>query len=462
MMGEHAVVLGASMGGLLAARVLSDFYRSVSVVERDVLPEGPQNRRGTPQARHVHGLLGRGGQIVEELFPGFLGELVQDGAVALDDGDFSRIYVSFGGHILIREGRARHTGDTAMYLSSRPFLEYHVRRRLRALPNVMLLDGHDVVGLTSSPDRRRVTGAVVADRRGGADRTLLADLVVDATGRGSRTPTFLAAMGYEQPAEDHVVVRTTYVSQLLRMPPRATQEMIVIGATPDRPTGMFLSSYERGTWMFTVWGMLGTEPPGDLAGMIGFATDYAPSHALAAVRAAEPLSEVVRHRMPSSQWRRYDKLARVPDGLLVCGDAIASFNPVYGQGMTVAALDAVAMRDSLRRGPNDLPRRYFRTAAKSIGLAWRMSAGNDLAFPEVEGQRSLSTRISNRCADLVLAACAADAVVAERFFRVNNFFDSPVHLLHPAFISRLAAVSLRQRAGRGTLRGSPSPSVAAR
>ena len=453
-LGDHAIVLGGSMGGLLAARVLSDSYRTVTVVERDVLPADPGNRRGTPQARHVHGLLGRGGQIIDELFPGFLRELVAGGAVALDDGDFSRIYVSFGGHLLARSGVAQRP-DAAMYLSSRPFLECHVRRRLRALPNVNFLEGHDVVELMSAPDRSRVAGAVVASRAGEAERQLSADLVVDATGRGSRTPTFLENLGYQRPTEDHVVMRTTYASQLLRMPPGSAEEMIVIGAAPGRPTGMFLSRYEHGTWMFTVWGMLGNEPPADLAGMLSFAEDYAPAHVLAAVRAAEPLSEVVRHRMPSSQWRRYDKLTRLPDGLLVCGDAVSSFNPVYGQGMTVAALDAIAMRDCLRRGVQDLPRRYFRTAAKSIGLAWRMAAASDLSFPEVEGRRSLSTRVTNRCADWVLAACAADTVVAERFFRVNNFIDSPVHLLHPAFVSRLATINLRSRSPKpGTPRGS--------
>jgi 2-polyprenyl-6-methoxyphenol hydroxylase-like FAD-dependent oxidoreductase len=208
-LGDHAIVLGASMGGLLAGRVLSDHYRTVTMVERDVLPEDSVNRRGTPQARHVHGLLGRGGQIIDELFPGFLGELVQDGAVALDDGDFSRIYISFGGHLLARSGVAQRR-DAAMYLSSRPFLECHVRRRLRAMPNINVLEGHDVVELMSTPDRSRVTGAVVASRGEETERQLSADLVVDATGRGSRTPKFLENLGYQRPTEDHVVMTASH------------------------------------------------------------------------------------------------------------------------------------------------------------------------------------------------------------------------------------------------------------
>src|SRR5206468_4507832 len=133
-----------------------------------------------------------------------------------------------------------------------------------------------------------------------------------------------------------------------------------------------------------------------------------------------PLREVARHRMPSSQWRRYDKMRRFPDGLLVSGDAICSFNPIYGQGMTVSALDAVALRDCLRRGGHDLPRRYFRAAAKPIGVAWQLAAGADLAFLEVEGRRSLSTRVTNRFADWVLTACESDTVTTERLFQVNS------------------------------------------
>lgn len=444
VVGNHAIVLGASMSGLLAARVLSDFYRTVTVVERDSLPGEPVNRRGVPQGRHVHALLGRGGQIIDELFPGFLRDLVDAGGVSLDDGDFSKIYVSFGGHTLVRSGVSRQP-EAATYLSSRPFLEYHVRRRLYAVANVTILEGHDVVDLIPTADRTRIVGVQVARHADGSEQRLTADLVVDAMGRGSRTPVLLERLGYQRPTEDHVVVHTTYSSQLLRIPPGLVEQLVVIGAAPGRPTGLFLSSYENDQWMFTVWGMLDNEPPCDRAGMLEFAYSYAPPHVWAAARAGEPLGDVVRHRMPWSQWRRYDKLQRFPDGLVVCGDAICSFNPVYGQGMTVGALGALALRDCLRSGTHDLARRYFRKAAKSIAIAWRSAAGTDLAFPEVEGRRTLATRAGNRIADWVLGVCSYDVVVAEKFFRVNNFLDPPSRLLHPTFIFALATAKLRRR-----------------
>ena len=150
------------MGGLITARVLADFYQTVTVVERDALPDDPANRRGVPQGRHVHALLRRGAQILDELFPGFLDELAAAGAPLSGDGDLAKGYFSFGGHTLIRHGTVPDPESTAMVLSSRPFLEYHVRRRLRAIANVTLLEDHDMVEVTATADQTRVTGARVS------------------------------------------------------------------------------------------------------------------------------------------------------------------------------------------------------------------------------------------------------------------------------------------------------------
>jgi 2-polyprenyl-6-methoxyphenol hydroxylase-like FAD-dependent oxidoreductase len=436
------------MSGLLAARVLADFFGTVTVVERDELPHDPTNRRGVPQGRHVHALLPRGAQILDELFPGILSELVAAGAPVWDDGDLSKVYVSYSGHEFLRSGKLADdpTKPMALYMPSRPFLECHVRRRLQALGNVTIQGGQDVAALTSTADRTRVTGVRVIDRDGGAERELTAELVVDAMGRAAHTPAFLESLGYGRPVEDRVVMHMTYSSQVLRIPPGTLKEMAcAISAAPDRPTGMFLCGNERDTWMFTVFGMVGHEPPRDLPGMLSFVQDYVPAHLLAAVRAGEPIAPVVQHRMPSSQWRRYDKMRRFPDGLLVSGDAICSFNPIYGQGMSVAALDAVALRESLRRGVSDLPRRYFRASAKSIGMAWQLAAGSDLVFPEVEGRRTRSMRIMGRLVDWVLAACESDAVVGGQFLWVTALVDPPIRLLHPAFLCRVATVNLRRR-----------------
>ncbi len=443
----RAIVLGASMSGLLVARVLADFFRVVTVVERDELSDNPTNRRGVPQGRHAHLLLPRGAQVLDELFPGLLDDVVRAGAPVLNDGDLSRYHFTFGGHNVLRSGHAA-IDLTALptYLPSRPLLESLVRRHLRSLGNVTILDGHDAAELMSSSDRGLVTGVRVVNREAGAEHELMADLVMDAMGRGAHTPAFLEKLGYNRPDEDHIVTHTTYASQPLRIPAGTLHEgLVLIGPVPGRPTGMALFGCEDDTWLFTVFGMAGCEPTGGRSEMLAFAQEFGPPHVLAAVRDAEPLGEVARHRMPSSQWRRYDKMRRFPEGLLVIGDAACSFNPIYGQGVTVAALEALALRDCLLRGRRDLSRRFFRAAAKPIATAWQLAACSDLALPEVEGPRPAVVRMSNAYMNRVLTACESDAVVAGQLFKVTSLVDLPRRLSNPRFVCRVAAVNLRRR-----------------
>jgi 2-polyprenyl-6-methoxyphenol hydroxylase-like FAD-dependent oxidoreductase len=440
--GDHAVVLGASMAGLLAARTLADFFEQVTIVERDELPDGAENRRGVPQGRHLHGLLARGAQALEEMFPGVLDELVRDGARFLDGEDLSTLHYMLNGHLFTRTGAAP---SFTAYASSRPFLEYHIRRRVSATPNVTLLENHDVANLASTPDHDRIIGVATADRRSRQVSILPADLVVDATGRGSRMPAWLDALGYKRPVEDHVVVHLTYSSQWLRMPAEALHEVIVlVGVLPGRPTGMGLLGCEDNTWLLTLMGMAGQEPPGTRAEMLNWAAELAPSHLVDALRAAEPIGDVTRHRVPCSQWRRYDKMRRFPAGLLVMGDAICSFNPIYAQGMTVAALEALALRDCLSDGTTELSRRFFRAAAEPIRQAWRLAAGGDLALPEIDGAQSLPKRMFNAYVDRIMTAAEYDTVAVDQFSRVTALLDPATRLLRPAMLWRAAAANYRR------------------
>jgi 2-polyprenyl-6-methoxyphenol hydroxylase-like FAD-dependent oxidoreductase len=429
------------MGGLLAARVLSENFRTVTVVERDVLPTEPVSRRGVPQGRLVHALLARGAQILDELFPGFLDELVTNGATRWE-GDYAKLLISVGGHQLLRSGRLSDPQSFPFYFQSRPFLEWHVLRRIRDIPNVTVVEHHDVVALTSTSDRSRVTGVEVVDRDNQQRTTLSADLVVDATGRGSRTPVFLAQLGYDRPAEDEVMVHLAYACQPVRIAPGAVSEnFIAISPEPGRPTMFATIAYENDTAMFGVGAMAGQEPPDTVAGMLEFAADFAPAPALAALAEAEPLGGVIHYRVPSNRWRRYDKLRRLPAGLLVIGDAVCSFNPIYGQGMTVAAIEALVLRECLRRGDMDLPRRFFRSTAKTIRIAWQSAAGSDLALPEVKGKVPLSMRLSNAYLEQVMTAAETDPTVMLRFLRVIGMIESPTKLFLPSFMLRV----LRER-----------------
>ncbi len=437
---EHAVVLGASMAGLLAARVLADSYDRVTVVERDRLPVRAQQRRGVPQGRHVHGLLPSGSHVVGELFPGLLDEMVEAGGTKLDD--YTRAHLQLDGvHRL-----SPNVAIEPMYQPSRPFLETGVRSRVRRLSNVEFRDGCDVVGLATDAASGRVTGARVVNHGGRLAEVLAADLVVDATGRGSRAPAWLAKLGYEKPAVEEVAVDVRYVSRLVRLAPGAVRETLtVLGASADRPRGMGLFAYEDDTWMFTVNGYAGNHPELDYDAMVDFAAGFAPPHMVAALREAEPLGEISTFRYRASRRLRYDRLRRFPAGLLVFGDAMCSFNPIYGQGMSVAALEALALRDCLRRGRHDLARRFFRAAAKPIGVAWQMAVGADLALPYVEGPRPLPVRLVNSYVGRMLVAAEHDPVVAERFLRVSSFLMKPPMMMTPRIVARVLAGSRRAR-----------------
>jgi 2-polyprenyl-6-methoxyphenol hydroxylase-like FAD-dependent oxidoreductase len=441
-LGEHAVVLGASMAGLVAARALSEFYEMVVVVERDALGEAAENRRGAPQGRQIHALLLRGAQALDEFFPGILDELVAAGAPCNDFQDLSKLHFNMGGHHAVHSGSLEGLRG---YSPSRPFLESHVRRRVRAISNITFLDDHDVVALTSTSGRDRITGARIIDRHNHSETVLAADLVVDATGRGARTPAMLENLGYARPAEQNVAIHLMYASQLLRMPPEGSHETgCIVAPVPGRPTGMALIEYEHGTTMFAVFGMAGNDPPVEHSAMCSFAEGFAPARVLAAVRAAEPIGEAVQHRYPASRWRRYDKARTLPDGLLVVGDAVCSFNPIYGQGMTVAALEALMLRNCLSQGTKDLPRRFFRATAKPISQAWELAVGGDLSLPEIEGTPPLSTRLLNGYMDRLLTAAEYDTAAFEQFLKVAWLVDPPTRLLRPSMMWRAAAVNQRR------------------
>jgi 2-polyprenyl-6-methoxyphenol hydroxylase-like FAD-dependent oxidoreductase len=431
--GDRAVVLGAGMAGLLAAHVLADAYGQVTVIDRDQLPETSGHRRGVPHGRHLHALAARGQQALEELFPGLTAELVAHGAPAGSLLANARLYLS--GHRL-------RQADTGLVLlcASRPLLEAHVRARVRALPNVTLLDRCDVVGLAATPDGRRVTGVRVLRRADNSAEELMgAELVVDATGRGSRTPVWLEALGYARPAKDQVRIGLGYATRTYRLPSDALHGDLAVlqAATPQHPRTGALQRLEGDRWMLTLAGILGDHPPTDPGGFLAFAQSLRFPDIYEAVRNAEPLDDPVPFRFPASVRHHYERLNRFPDGLLVLGDAVASFNPIYGQGMSVAAVEALALRRHLERGAEPQPRRWLRHLAQVVDVPWDMSAGGDLVFPGVPGRRTPKVRLSSAYITRLHAAAAHDASLASAFIRVAGLVAPPQTLLRPRVAVRV-------------------------
>jgi 2-polyprenyl-6-methoxyphenol hydroxylase-like FAD-dependent oxidoreductase len=443
--GDRAVVLGAGMAGLLAARVLADAYAQVTVIDRDQLPEGSAQRRGVPQGHHIHALLARGQQALEELFPGLTAELVAQGVPAGDMLANARVFLS--GHRL----RQTHTG-LLLLCASRPVLEGHVRARVRALPNVAFQDSRDIMGLAATPDGRRVTGARVQRREGGnGEEVLDADLVVDATGRGSRTPVWLEALGYGRPARDQVRIGLGYATRTYRLPPGALGGDLAAlhGLTPQHPRGGAFQVVDAGRLMVTLGGVLGDHPPTDPDGFLAFARSLRFPDIYETISDAEPLDDPVGFRFPASVRHRYERLPRFPDGLLVLGDAVSSFNPIYGQGITVAALEALALRRHLEPGIQPQPRRFFAEVARLVDVPWDIAAGGDLAFPGVPGRRPLKVRLVSAYLTRLHAAAAHDATLASAFVRVIGMVAPPHSLLGPGVTVRVLRGTLHAATDAG-------------
>lgn len=438
---EHAVVLGASMAGLAAARVLADAYERVTVLERDALPAAAAHRKGVPQSRHAHGLLAAGRVALEELFPGLTDELVARGALS---GDLQTEARWYNQGLRLRPG----PGDLLALAVSRPLLEGCVRERVRALPNVQVIDRCDAAGLVATPDGQRVRGIRVLWRDdGSAEEVLEADLVVDATGRGSRSPVWLEELGYPRPTQDEVRIGVAYASRIYRRHPDHLDGdlAVAVAATVDRPRGGALLAMEGDRWMVTLNGYLGDQPPADPDGFLAFAASLPVPDIFEVVRHAEPLADARVTRYPANVRRRYERLGRFPDGYLVVGDAVCGFNPIYGQGMSAAALEALALRECLDADPGaGLAKRFFAEVARIVDIPWGIAVGADLRFPGVQGARTARVRLVNAYLARFHVAAATDPVLGGAFLRVVNLMDRPEGLLSPAIALRVLRGNLQR------------------
>jgi 2-polyprenyl-6-methoxyphenol hydroxylase-like FAD-dependent oxidoreductase len=430
---KRAIVIGASMGGLLAARVLADYYDQVTVVERDALPDGYEPRKGVPQGRHAHGLLARGREVLEQLFPGFTEEMVSQGATS---GDIADKVLWFNHGFYLCNSPSKLLGLAI----SRPMLEGNVRRRLLQLPKVQLLQRCAVLEPTFDSAEGRVTGVRVQSQSGSdAARILNADFVVDASGRGSPSPAWLDAWGYPDPREELIKINLGYVTRLYRRLPEHLRGMsgaIIAACPPDWRFGVILSQ-EGGRWIVTLGGYLGDHAPTDDNGFIDFARSLQTPEIFDVVRVAEPLCPLMPYRFSANLRRHYEELSRFPAGFLVFGDALCSFNPVYGQGMTVACTEALALRQCLTAGTQEIARRFFRAASQLIDIPWQIAVGSDLQHPRVEGKRTAQVRFVNWYIAKLYRAARNDAVLASRFLEVANLMRQPAALFDPQIAFRV-------------------------
>ena len=387
--GKQAVVVGAGIGGLTAARVVADYFERVVVLDRDTLPERVEPRAGVPQGKHIHGLLAGGQRALDDLFPGFVHDLVETGAVPLRVGLDVRIespgYDPFP---------QRDLGWNA-YAQSRAQLELSLRQRLRAHANIEMRQRCRVQGYMARADGTAVTGAqcILAD---GKCETLEADLVIDASGRGTLTLGLLKASGWALPAETTIGVDLAYATAIFTKPEPAPQDWKGVFCFPQAPEsdlGALLLPLEGARWIVTVARMHGAVLPGDADGFMACVQQLRTPTIYNALTHAKLRSEIARFQFPASEYRHYERLEAFPRGLLPIGDALCRFNPIYGQGMSVAAQEAQALRQLLaaRASTGDpldgLGPSFFAKASALIEGPWAMAAIPDFAHPYTRGER---------------------------------------------------------------------------
>ena len=442
---ERAVVTGASISGLLAARALANHFKQVILVERDILSTTNEPRKGAPQGRHPHVLLARGRDLMEGFFPGLTQELADQGAFV---GDLSETICWFSAGVYAQNF---HSGMVSVQVS-RPLLEGVITRRLRALPNVTILENHDAAGLVTRPSAAGkdvvVTGVRVVDRTQSSpvEKLLEANLVVDAGGRGSRSLGWLEALGYARPAEETIKMNLSYTTRVFKRLPEHAQgrSPVVILPSFNNRRGAAMLAVEGDRWIVALSGYLGDAAPTDLAGYIEFARSLDAPDCYDILKTAEPLGEASAYKYPASLRRRYDKLKRFPEGLVVCGDALCSFNPIYGQGMTTAANEAAILDECLRAGLPGISRRFFRRASRLIDSPWSIAAGSDLTYPEVEGKRDPAERLVGSYLARLLRASQTDNALNIAFLRVTNLIDPPTSLFQPNIVWRVLVGNLKR------------------
>jgi 2-polyprenyl-6-methoxyphenol hydroxylase-like FAD-dependent oxidoreductase len=457
---NHAVVIGGSMAGLLAARALCDHFERVTIIERDQLPERPEPRKGVPQARHLHALMNRGLRILNSFFPRLQDELVGRGALVIDMANDMTWLTPAGWGVNFQS-------DIAILGCSRDLLEWCVRQQLSAMRQVQFVDGCNVGGLVPTHDRNGIGGLRIKRRDvGPAEETIAADLIVDASGRGSRAPHWLKELGHEIPEQVVVDASLGYTSRVFRRSgklPDGRYGAYVQPAPPENNRGGVLFPIEGDRWILTLAGYGGDCPPTDEDGFMNFTRSLRSPIIYDAVKGAAPLSEIYSYRATENRLLCYHKLSRIPDGFIVLGDAVCAFNPVYAQGMTAAALGALTLSECLNEQAKlrrdgllfGFSLRFQKKLAKVNSAPWMLATSEDFRVRGVTGGTpDRITRFMQRYVDRVVALSTESVVVRDSLLRVFNLLERPLRLFHPQIVLRIVPRVLNQ-----SIRGMAASSI---
>ncbi|CAN5837737.1 hypothetical protein BH23ACT11_BH23ACT11_20750 [soil metagenome] len=433
-LGEHAMVIGAGISGLLSARVLVDHFARVTVLDRDLLPNGAVPRKGVPQGRHLHSLSARGSELLEHFFPGLDKELADAGCPAVDQGWDTITDTPAGRFPRFRSG-------IVMRAVSRDLLEWRVRSRLSGDPKIRFIQNREVTGLLYDKTSARITGVTSRIRGGEREEDLVADLAVDASGERSRAPRWLLELGVAKPREKIVDAGLGYATRWYQVPEGFDgdwKSLAVLPKWPEQPRGGSLRRVEGDRWTVVLLGIgENNQPPNDPDAFLDFAKTL-PSHVIHdAIASAEPISPPYGYRRTANRRRHYEKLDGMPDNLLITGDAACVMNPSYGQGMTLAALCAEALEATLRKrnSLNGLSRAFHRRQVKTIAPSWTTTASSDAQWAAASREElGYVQRFLHRTSEEVFRMAVEHPEVARSLLEVKNLIKAPHYLLRPRIL----------------------------
>jgi 2-polyprenyl-6-methoxyphenol hydroxylase-like FAD-dependent oxidoreductase len=444
---RQAVVIGASVAGMCAARVLSEHVERVVIVDRDVCPTGADHRIGVPQSHHAHALLARGKNELERLFPGFEQAMVAGGALKIDYSAHFAVLRQWGW------APVAPCGLESLW-ASRPLIESIVRGKLRSLPNVILRDRASVVDLRiERGDRARVTGVSVRGEDG--MEPIDAEIVVDASGRGSKAPHWFESAGLPSPAEDVVEAYAGYASRFYQRPSAEERPagwwwdgLWIEGVPPRFPRGGVAFPIEGNRWLVTAVGFAKDYPPGDEAGYLEFLASLASPALARAVARCKPLSDVVVNRSTTNRFRHYESWAAELDGFLAIGDGVCSFNPVYGQGMSAAAASASELENAIKKvglSPRALPRAHFAAQARFLSAVWSLASGADFVWPTTTGNRPPGAALMRPYLQLLGESAHADPAVLRKMVPIFHLLEHPSAVASPAAFAAVLGSTIKRR-----------------
>ncbi|HEY9693788.1 MAG TPA: FAD-dependent monooxygenase [Oculatellaceae cyanobacterium] len=442
---NHALVIGGSIAGLLAARVLVDYFDQVTIVERDRLPAQPIPRPGVPQSYQLHVLLSKGNQILEKLFPGFSQDLANAEAQKIDwAADFR--WLTPGGW------SPRFVSEITTHACTRNLLEFRLRERLLDDGRVKFCQGSQVTGLLANSDHTVITGVRLRDDNA-QQVDVLAQLIVDASGRNSKSLKWLQQLGYQPPQKTVVNAFLGYATRWYQnlSTDLDYKVLYVMPKAPDYPRGGVIYPAEGDRWLVSLIGVGRDYPPTDEAGFREFARSLRTSEVYEAIKSAQPLSPIYSYQRTENCWHHYERMSRRPENFIALGDAVCAFNPVYGQGMTVAALSALTLDECLQQHPigsskdlTGLAQRFQTKLAKVNSVPWLMATNDDFRWSTTEGGKpNLMTRLLHSYLDKVLLTFSSSPELYKVFIEVVHMLKTPNAFFHPRFFSSVFKLGRR-------------------